>query len=154
MLQSGAACGAAREEGVLGTGKEAWAGAPGAGAEAFVSHLPDPASAARRLAWLRRAAWLLDGAARVPGSRFRFGLNGLIGLVPGGGDAVLALLSLAIVWQARKLGAPPPLQRRMLANVAIEFAGGLLPIVGDVFDMAFKANLRNLDMLEQHLRRR
>ncbi len=112
----------------------------------------DPA-AARRLALLRRAAWLLDGAARVPGTRFRFGLNSLIGLLPGGGDTLLALLSLAIVWQARKLGAPAALQRRMLANVAIEFGGGLVPVLGDLFDMAFKANLRNLDLLEAHLRR-
>lgn len=107
--------------------------------------------AQRRLAWLRRAAWLLDGAARVPGTRFRFGLNSLIGLVPGGGDTALAVMSLIIVWQARKLGAPAPLVRRMLANVAIEFGGGLVPIVGDLFDMGFKANLRNLALLEQHL---
>lgn len=140
----------------MGPWNGTWAGVSGEAGrpQASVSHLPDPAAAARRLSWLRRLAWLLDGAARVPGTRFRFGLNGVIGLVPGGGDAALALLSLAIVWQARKLGAPASLQRRMLANVAIEFVGGLVPIVGDVFDMAFKANLRNLDLLEQHLRRR
>lgn len=109
------------------------------------------ADAQRRLAWLRRAAWLLDGAARVPGTRFRFGLNSVIGLVPGGGDAALAALSLAIVWQARHLGAPPALVRKMLANVAIEFGGGLVPIVGDLFDMGFKANLRNLALLEAYL---
>ena len=108
--------------------------------------------AARRLALLRRVAWLLDGAARIPGTRFRFGLNSVIGLLPGGGDTALALLSLAIVWQARKLGAPASLQRRMLANVAVEFGGGLVPVLGDLFDMAFKANLRNLDLLERHLR--
>ncbi len=109
------------------------------------------ADAQRRLAWLRRAAWLLDGAARVPGTRFRFGLNSVIGLVPGGGDTALAILSLVIVWQARHLGAPPALVRKMLANVAIEFGGGLVPIVGDLFDMGFKANLRNLALLEGHL---
>ncbi len=112
----------------------------------------DP-TAARRLAMMRRMAWLLDGAARVPGTRFRFGLNSVIGLLPGGGDTALAGLSLIIVWQARQLGAPPALVRRMLANVAIEFGGGLVPIVGDLFDMAFKANLRNLDLLEAHLRK-
>ena len=109
------------------------------------------ADAQRRLAWLRRAAWLLDGAARVPGTRFRFGLNSVIGLVPGGGDSALAILSLVIVWQAQHLGAPPALVRKMLANVAIEFGGGLVPIVGDLFDMGFKANLRNLALLEGHL---
>ena len=108
--------------------------------------------AQRRLAWLRRAAWLLDGAARVPGTRFRFGLNSVIGLVPGGGDSALAILSLIIVWQARSLGAPPRLVRKMLTNVAIEFGGGLVPIVGNFFDMGFKANLRNLVLLEEHLK--
>ena len=110
------------------------------------------ADAARRLTRLRRAAWLIDGAARLPGTRFRFGLNSVIGLVPGGGDAVLAALSLAIVWEARRLGAPPPLVARMLANVGIEALGGAVPLVGSLFDMAFKANLRNLDLLEAHLR--
>jgi hypothetical protein len=113
-----------------------------------------PREAARRLALLRRAAWLLDGAARVPGTNFRFGLNSLIGLVPGGGDAVLAALSIAIVWQARQLGVPGPVLARMMATVGIEFAGGLIPIAGDLFDMAFKANLRNLDLIEAHLRKR
>ena len=107
--------------------------------------------AARRLARLRRMAWLLDGAARLPGTRFRFGLNSVIGLVPGGGDVVLAGLSLMIVWEARRLGAPPALLARMIANVGIEAAGGAVPILGDLFDMAFKANLRNLALLEAHL---
>ena len=111
----------------------------------------DP-GAARLLARLRRAAWLLDGAARIPGTRFRFGLNSLIGLLPGGGDTLLALLSIVIVYQARRLGAPPALQRKMLLNVLIEFGGGLVPVLGDLFDMAWKANLRNLDLLEAHLR--
>ena len=111
----------------------------------------DPA-ASRRLARLRRAAWLLDGAARIPGTRFRFGLNSLIGLIPGGGDVLLAALSIAIVREARALGAPAALQRRMMLNVLVEFGGGLVPLLGDVFDMAFKANLRNLDLLEAHLR--
>ena len=112
----------------------------------------DDADAMRRLTRLRRLAWLLDGAARLPGTRFRFGLNSVLGLVPGGGDAVLAALSLAIVWEARRLGAPPALVGRMLANVGIEALGGAVPLVGDLFDMAFKANLRNLDLLEIHLR--
>ncbi len=102
---------------------------------------------------VRRLAWLLDGSARLPGTRFRFGLNSMIGLVPGGGDAVLAGLSLFIVWQARQLGLPKSLLLRMIANVGIEAVGGALPIAGDAFDMVFKANLRNLALLEAHLRR-
>ena len=108
--------------------------------------------ARQRLERLRRLAWLLDGAARVPGTRFRFGLNSLIGLVPGGGDAVLAGLSLLIVWEAHRLGVPQSLLARMLANVGVEALGGAVPLVGDLFDMAFKANLRNLALLERHLR--
>ncbi len=111
----------------------------------------DPASA-KRLAQLRRLAWLLDGAARVPGTKFRFGLNSVLGLVPGGGDAVLTGLSLVIVWQAHQLGVPRPVLLRMLGNVGLEAAGGAIPVLGDVFDMAFKANLRNLDLIERHLR--
>lgn len=110
------------------------------------------AGAAARLARLRRLAWLLDGVGRVPGTKFRFGLNSVIGLVPGGGDAVLAGLSLWIVWEARRLGVPNHVLLRMVGNVGIEAAGGVIPIVGDLFDMVFKANLRNLDLIEQHLR--
>ena len=111
-----------------------------------------PLSHAARLKRIKRIAWAVDAAFRVPGTRFRFGLNSVLGLVPGGGDAVLAALSLAIVWEARRLGAPPPLVGRMLANVGIEALGGAVPVFGDLFDMAFKANLRNLDLLERHLR--
>ncbi|MBA3898486.1 MAG: DUF4112 domain-containing protein, partial [Sphingomonadaceae bacterium] len=63
------------------------------------------------------------------------------------------LLSLYVVWEARRLGAPNPLLARMLGNVAIEVVGGAVPVLGDLFDMAFKANLRNLDLLEGWLRR-
>ncbi len=109
--------------------------------------------AARRLALIRRLAWLVDGAARLPGTRFRFGLNSVIGLVPGGGDAVLAGLSLLIVWQAHKMGVPRAVLARMLANVGIEALGGAVPIAGDAFDVVFKANLRNLALVEAHLQR-
>ena len=108
--------------------------------------------AAARLARLRRLAWLLDASFRLPGTRFRFGLNGLLGLAPVAGDALLGLVSLYIVWEARRLGAPSPLLARMLGNVAVEVVGGSVPVLGDVFDMAFKANLRNLDLLERWLR--
>ena len=104
-----------------------------------------------RLARLRRLAWLMDGAARVPGTRFRFGLNGLIGLAPGAGDALLALVSLYIVWQASLLGVPRNKLLRMLGNVAVEAAAGSVPVLGDLFDMGYRANLRNLAIVEKHL---
>lgn len=113
-----------------------------------------PIDAAARLARLRRLAWLLDAQFVLPGTRFRFGVNSLFGLAPVAGDAALGLVSLYLIWEAKRLGAPPSLLTRMLANVVIEVAGGSVPLLGDVFDMAFKANLRNLALLEGWLQRR
>ena len=109
------------------------------------------ASIEARLQRLRRLAWLIDGAFRLPGTRFRFGLNSLIGLTPAAGDAVLAMISLYIVNEARLLGLPRDKLARMLGNVGIEAVAGAVPVLGDLFDMGFKANLRNLAIIEQHL---
>ncbi len=106
---------------------------------------------AARLARLRRFAWLLDAQFGVPGTRFRFGLNSLFGLTPAAGDVLLGVVSLYIVWQARQMGAPAALLWRMLANIAIEVVGGVIPVIGDLFDVVFKANLRNLALLEDWL---
>src|SRR4051812_44371222 len=110
-----------------------------------------PFDTAARLARLRRFAWLLDAQFRLPGTRFRFGVNSVFGLSPVAGDVALGLVSLYLIWEAKRLGAPNALLGQMLANVAIEVAGGAVPIIGDVFDMAFKANLRNLSLLERWL---
>ena len=106
---------------------------------------------AARLNRLRRLAWLIDAAFKLPGTRFRFGLNSLIGLLPVGGDAVLGAISLYIIYEAARLGVPGHKLARMLANVGIEVVGGSVPILGDLFDMALKANLRNLAIIEQHV---
>ena len=111
-----------------------------------------PRELARRLARLRRLAWLIDGVFHVPGTRFRFGLNSAIGLLPVGGDAVLGSISLWIIYEAHKLGVPGNKLAQMLGNVALELAGGSVPIVGDFFDMALKANLRNIAIIEAHFR--
>jgi hypothetical protein len=113
-----------------------------------------PADAAARLARLRKLAWLLDAQFRLPGTGFRFGVNSLFGLLPISGDVLLGLVSLYLVWEARALGAPPALLGRMLANILVEVVGGAIPVLGDLFDMAFKANLRNLALLEEFLRAR
>lgn len=115
---------------------------------AFTSRTPD---AALRLSRLRRLAWLIDNAFVLPGTGFRFGLNSVIGLLPVGGDAVLGALSLYIIYEASRLGLPRHKLARMLANVGIEVLGGSVPILGDLFDMALKANLRNLKIIEDHL---
>lgn len=119
-------------------------------AEPHIDILP-PIAQAARLVRLRRLAWLVDGAFRLPGTKFRFGLNSLIGLTPGAGDAALAALSLYIVWEAHALGLPRQKLTKMLGNVGIEAVAGAVPILGDLFDMTFKANLRNLAIIEDHL---
>lgn len=120
---------------------------------ATFNHAAKVAASAERLAKFRKYAWLLDGQFGIPGTRFRFGLNSLIGLAPVAGDVVMGLVSLYLVWEARQMGAPTGLQARMLGNVAIEVVGGSVPILGDLFDMAFKANLRNLALLEDWMKR-
>ena len=117
------------------------------------AYVQAPVDAAARLARLRRLARLMDAQFGIPGTRFRFGVDALIGLAPGVGDAVTGLLSLWVVWEARNLGAPPALLARMLGNVAIEVAGGAVPVLGDLFDAVFKANLRNVALLEGWLAR-
>jgi hypothetical protein len=108
--------------------------------------------AAARLARLRKLAWLLDAQFGLPGTRFRFGINSLLGLSPVAGDVALGLVSLYLIAEAKRLGAPNALLGQMLANVAIEVVGGSVPVLGDLFDMTFKANLRNLDLLERWMR--
>ena len=112
-----------------------------------------PPDAHARLVRLRRLAWLIDGAFHLPGTKFRFGLNSIVGLVPGGGDAILGAISLYIIYEAHRLGVPRHQLARMLGNVVLEVAGGSIPILGDLFDMALKANLRNLAIIEGHVGR-
>ena len=103
-----------------------------------------------RIRWL---AQLLDARFGVPGTRIRFGLDSIAGLVPGAGDLATGAVSLYIVWQARSMGAPVMLLARMLANIGLDTVGGTIPLVGDLFDVAFKANLRNVALLEDWLAR-
>ena len=111
------------------------------------------APALRRIRWLSN---LLDNAISVPlpgggGGRVRFGLDPIMGLIPGAGDAVAAALAAYIVFEAWRLGASGGTVARMLANVAIDFFGGSIPVLGDLFDFAWKCNTRNVRLLEQEL---
>jgi hypothetical protein len=110
-------------------------------------------SRAERIARLDALAALLDTAILVPGTNFRFGLDALIGLVPGIGDAVTTLLSLYIVREARALGAPRRLVWRMLGNVALDGVVGAVPLAGDVFDVMWRANRRNVALLRDWIAR-
>jgi branched-subunit amino acid ABC-type transport system permease component len=97
---------------------------------------------------LRFLAWLLDSSIQIPGTRFTVGLDALIGLLPFLGDLIGVLVSSFIVAEARRLGASRSVLARMAFNVAVEGLVGLIPFAGDVFDAAWKANQRNVRLLE------
>lgn len=94
---------------------------------------------------------LMDSAFLIPGLNRRVGLDALIGLVPGIGDAISAALASYIIWEARQLGLPRWKIARMIGNVAVDTAIGAIPFAGDVFDVVFKANQRNLRIIHDHL---
>lgn len=96
-------------------------------------------------------AKLLDAQFRLPGTGFRFGLDTIVGLIPGVGDALTGGLGLYIVHRARQEGAPGHLILRMLWNLLVDTVLGAIPLVGDIFDFAFKANLKNARLLQRHL---
>jgi hypothetical protein len=102
---------------------------------------------------LGRLAWLLDEALPIPGTSQRIGVDAVLGLIPGVGDALGALLSTYIIIEAARRGASPWLVTRMLGNVAIETLIGVVPVAGDVFDVVWKANSRNLRLLGDTLER-
>lgn len=100
---------------------------------------------------LRRMCQLLDSAFAVPGTGFRVGLDTLVGLIPGIGDVTTAGFSLYMIHRARQLGVRKRTVVRMLGNVAIDTVIGTVPLVGDLFDAAWKANSKNLKLLEAEL---
>lgn len=101
-------------------------------------------AAARRL---QRLAWLLDSAMRIPGTDIRIGLDPLIGLIPGVGDVLSAMLSGYIVVEAARLGASRRIITLMVANIALDTLVGTIPGLGDAIDITFKANQRNLKLI-------
>jgi hypothetical protein len=104
------------------------------------------------LALLRRWAILLDSAFGVPGTRVRFGLDGIIGLVPGLGDFVAPAFTGLLLVTAFRMRVPAVVQARMVLNAGLDMVLGLVPVLGDLVDIAWKANLRNLALLERHAR--
>jgi hypothetical protein len=100
---------------------------------------------------LRQVARLLDSAFEVPGTGgYRVGMDPIVGLVPVLGDLLSPIFTIGLLWQSRDFGIPKVVQLRMLMNVAIDTALGAVPLIGDVFDFAWKANLRNMALLEAH----
>ena len=109
-------------------------------------------TSSRRLAALARFAELLDSGIRIPGTQLRFGLDPLIGLIPGVGDAAGAVLAGWILVEAIRLGASRATLVRIAGNIALDAGLGAVPLIGDIFDFAWKANVRNVTLLERHLR--
>lgn len=99
----------------------------------------------------RALARALDSAIGVPGTRIRIGLDPILGLVPGAGDIASAMLSAYIVLIAANKGTPRPVIWRMLGNIAVDTALGSVPILGDLFDVAYKSNIRNVELLDRYV---
>ncbi|HEY2883330.1 MAG TPA: DUF4112 domain-containing protein [Pirellulales bacterium] len=109
------------------------------------------AKSAADVEFLESLAYWLDGAFRIPILGWRFGVDALLDLIPGIGDALGAIASLYIFQAARQFGLPRITLVRMALNIAIDFIGGLLPIAGALFDAYWKANLWNVALLKRHL---
>lgn len=105
----------------------------------------------RSLEHLRAITQLFDQAFPIPGTKWRFGLDALFGLVPGLGDIAGALVAVYALHIARRLNAPSAVQLHMLSNIALDAVIGMVPILGDLFDFAFKAQTRNLALLDAYV---
>lgn len=104
----------------------------------------------RNLDVLRRWARLFDSAFRIPGTNIRFGIDPIIGLVPGVGDLASPVLSLFMIWQGARMRVPKIVLARMVFNAVIDALSGVVPVAGDLFDFGWKATEWNLALLERH----
>ncbi len=118
-----------------------------------MSHPPETYSTALSVDRARVLARALDSAVRIPGTNMRFGLDPLLGLVPGLGDVAGAVMASYLILLGSRLGAPKPVLARMVLNVALDTLGGVVPVAGDLFDVAWKANTRNMALLERYIDR-
>lgn len=126
----------------------AWAGSSAwAGDAAQSPRRPRTADVQKHMRRLMTVANIMDSSISIPGTKVRIGLDPIIGLVPAVGDVVTTGISLFIVFEAWKIGATKKQMAAMLANVAVDFALGAVPIAGDVADCVFKANQRNLKIM-------
>ena len=118
--------------------------------EAIKAAGPSRADSVARLEALSR---LLDTAFPIPGTNQRVGIDAVLGLIPGIGDLISTALSSYLIWEARQLGLPRWKIARMIGNVALDTTLGAIPFAGDVFDVFFRANRRNMKILRDHLER-
>ncbi|MFM2044416.1 MAG: hypothetical protein RLY86_2992 [Pseudomonadota bacterium] len=110
-------------------------------------HRLDPETVAH----LRGLSELLDSRWRVPGLGWRFGIDGIASIIPGIGDTATGVISAYIIWQAARIGVPRSTLLRMAANTGVDWAVGSIPVIGTLFDFVFKANTRNMELLNRHL---
>lgn len=108
-------------------------------------------SRAARLDRLHQLSFLLDNAIRIPGTSYRIGLDPLLGLIPGGGDTAGLVMSAFIVLEAAQMGASKSTLSMMAFNILLETLVGIFPGAGDLFDVVWKSNVKNIELLEQHL---
>ena len=106
----------------------------------------------KNLKRIRRIANLLDSAIGIPGTKWRIGLDPILGLIPGGGDLITAGISAYIIYLSARFGLGKKEIGKMVKNVALETILGSFPLIGDIFDAYFKANLRNLEILENQIK--
>ena len=126
---------------------------PGESTFEYLSGLTAGMTHEQRLSQVQWLARMMDDRFAVPGTRLRFGFDSILGVVPGLGDALTSIISLVIVHHAWQTGASSLTLARMLGNVAADFMVGVIPLFGDIFDFAFKANRRNARLLEEHFKR-
>ncbi len=100
---------------------------------------------------VRALARLLDSALKIPGTGITVGLDSIIGLVPGIGDLAGGLMSGYIVLISARLGVPPAVVVRMILNLGVDTLVGSIPLLGDLFDVGYRANIRNAALLDKHL---
>ena len=128
-------------------------GAKGFGAKNYGAKYDDAFSRRAAVDRLDRLATWLDTAFIIPGTSVRFGVESVLRLIPGIGDAVASALSCYLLFEAYKLDVPPVLFARMVANVLLEGTVGVVPLAGDAFDVMFRANRRNVALLREHFAR-
>ena len=100
---------------------------------------------------LRRLSQLLDNAIPIPGTSYRIGIDPILGLLPGGGDTMAGALGAYIVVEAARMGLPRKVVGQMVGNLVFDSVIGTIPVLGDLFDVGWKANVRNIALLEKHL---
>ncbi|WP_319420306.1 DUF4112 domain-containing protein [Pleurocapsa sp. FMAR1] len=100
---------------------------------------------------LRRLSKVMDNALAIPGTKIRFGLDPILGLLPGGGDTITGGLSAYIVVEAARMGLPPEVLYKMVGNILLDSFAGTIPVLGDIFDVGWKSNVKNIELLEKHL---